>query len=108
MSEGEVFVRAARGAGALSAQNAINALLGLVFFMVFARVVSKAEMGAYGAVYLILSVLIIVGNFGLGFAASHFLPFYYGRNEAGRMLTVSKRIFMLSLIFGIVLLVASL
>ena len=76
--------------------------------MVFARVVSRAEMGAYGAVYLILSVLIIVGNFGLGFAASHFLPFYHGRNEAGKMLVVSKRILMLSLTFGIVLLVASL
>jgi O-antigen/teichoic acid export membrane protein len=108
LSEGEVFVKAARGAGALGAQNIASVLLALVFFMVFARMVSKAEMGAYGAVYLILSVLIIVGNFGLGFAASHFLPFYHGRNETSKMLSASKRILLLSTILGVVLLAVSL
>jgi O-antigen/teichoic acid export membrane protein len=106
--EDGVFVRAARGTGVLGAQNIASVLLGLAFFMVFARVVSRTEMGTYGAVYLILSILIIVGNLGLSFAASHFLPFYYGKNETGKILAVSRLILMLSLMLGIVLLIVSL
>jgi len=107
LAEDGVFVRAARGAGALGAQNAASTLLGLVFFMVFARVVGRGELGVYGAVFLILSVLVIVGNLGLGYAASHFIPFYLGRGEAGRIDAASKRILISSLGLATVLLLVS-
>ena len=107
MSEEGVFVRAARGAGALGVQNAVNALLGLMFFMFFARLVSVGEMGVYGAASLVMSVLVIVGNFGFGFAASHFIPFYQGRSDVGKVLAVSKLIVVLTTVFGGILFAAS-
>jgi O-antigen/teichoic acid export membrane protein len=96
--EDGVFVRAARGAGALSLQNFASTLLGLVLFMVFARMVSKTEMGVYGAVMLVFSIITIVGGLGLSFTASRFIPYYYGRSEPGKVYVVFKRILMVSLL----------
>jgi O-antigen/teichoic acid export membrane protein len=104
--EDGVFVRAARGAGALSIQSIASTLLGLVLFMVFARMVSKTEMGVYGAVTLVLSVVTIAGSLGLSYAASRFIPYYYGRGELGMIWTASKRILMASLLPTIAVFIA--
>ena len=103
----EVFIKAARGAGVLSIQSVVNSLLGLAFFMFFARVISKTEMGVYGAAFLVLSILVIVGNLGLVFTASRFPSYYQGRSEPYIILAVSKKILLLSLTSGMVLLAAS-
>jgi len=107
LAEEEVFIRAARGTGALSLQSIVNSLLGLAFFMVFARMVSKAEMGVYGAAFLVFSLLAIIGNLGLSFAATRFPPYYHGRHDAENVLASSKRILVLTLALSTALLAAS-
>ena len=96
LAESEIFVRA-KDAGALSFQSILNTLLGLVFFMFFARVVSKADMGVYGGVMLVWNALSILGGLGLVFAASHFIPYFYGRSQYGGVLKTSKYILLVSL-----------
>lgn len=64
--------------------------------MVFARAVSRVEMGVYGAVNLALWMLMIVGSLGLSFSASRFIPHFFGRGDHGRVWRVSKRILTVS------------
>jgi len=96
--EEEVFVRAVRGTGVLSGQSVINTFLDLALFMFFARIVSRYEMGVYGAVLLVYMVLAILGSLGLSFAASHFLPHFYGKNEYRKVKSTVERILTITLV----------
>jgi len=75
--------------------------------MVFARFVSKAEMGVYGAALLVLGLLGIIGNLGLSYAASRFPPFYAGRSDVGNVLASCKHILLLTLFSSIAVFTAS-
>ncbi|OYT55949.1 MAG: hypothetical protein B6U77_00710 [Candidatus Hecatellales archaeon ex4484_218] len=98
MAEEDILVRAARGTGALGSQNILTSILGLVFFMFFARIVSKTEMGVYGAVFLVYTILTYVGCLGLNFAASHFIPHFYGKNKIKKIHLTIKYILAISVI----------
>ncbi|MFH1328019.1 MAG: oligosaccharide flippase family protein [Candidatus Bathyarchaeota archaeon] len=76
-----VMTRAASGASILSMQSFINTLLGALFFMYMVRVLTKEDMGIYGAVTLVISIAAIVGILGLNYAAARYLPHFSGKNE---------------------------
>jgi len=76
-----VIIRTARGAGALSAQSIITSLMGTAFFMMMARILSKAEMGIYNAVFLISTILSVASLLGMDFATMRYISYYNGKND---------------------------
>lgn len=96
------MVKAARGVGALSIQSAANSLLGFLFFMLFARMVSRTEMGVYATVTLIFTILAFTGTLGLDFAAARFIPHFKGKNEQDKASFAAKRILLVTLASAII------
>lgn len=88
--------KAARGTGVLALQSGVNALLGTLLFMYAARVLTKTEIGVYGAVTLVSSVTMIIGRLGLNTAASRFIPHLYASENLEGAGFVAKRILSLS------------
>lgn len=102
MKETDILLKTAKGASILSTQNMINTLLGFIFFMFFARMISEAEMGIYGGIYMIYMILSIVGVLGLGDAASRFISYYYGAKNLSKASQTAKRILMIVTMSGLV------
>jgi len=98
LEEKNLLVRTAKGATILSAQNFGNIVLGLIFFMVFARMVNKEEMGIYGTVYLFYMILTTIGILGLNSAASRFIAFFYGKGRIDNTIRTIKLILRISVI----------
>ncbi|MFQ5710919.1 MAG: oligosaccharide flippase family protein [Candidatus Geothermarchaeales archaeon] len=96
MVESEVLIRTARGTGVLAVQSVANAILGALFFMFMARILTKAEMGVYGAVTLAYTVAVIAGSLGMDYAASRFIPYLHGRGEYDNAKLAAKHIILLS------------
>jgi O-antigen/teichoic acid export membrane protein len=79
--------RTAIGSITLATQSIINTLLGLVFFIFLARLISQAEMGVYASLLTIIFLFQAAGCLGLPVAASRFIP--KSRSE-GKLEEVSK------------------
>ncbi|MFC1506151.1 oligosaccharide flippase family protein [Thermoproteota archaeon] len=97
MGEDDILIKSARGAGILSTQNLITTLISLIFFMFFARILDKFEMGIYGTVHLIYIILTTIGVLGLRSAASRFISYYNGRNEYQKACLTAKLIIKIAL-----------
>ena len=95
--------KAAKGTGVLAIQSGVNALLGTFLFMYMARVLTKMEMGVYGAIILILTVAGILGRLGLNTAASRFIPHFYGNKSPETAGVVAKNILYLSIVSASIL-----
>lgn len=90
--------RAAKGTGVLVTQSGVNALLGTFLFMYVARVLTKTEMGVYGAITLISTAAAIIGRLGLNTAATRFIPHFYGNKNPEEARLVARQILCLSVI----------
>ena len=65
--------KTARGTLGFVIQNSANSLLGLVLFAVFARFVTKGEMGVYAGFTLTYTLFQTLGVLGLNIAATRFV-----------------------------------
>jgi O-antigen/teichoic acid export membrane protein len=73
MGVGVEASRTARGSADLMVQSTLNSVLGLVFFMVLVRFISKEEMGVYATLHSTFQIFQVIGVFGLMFAGSYFV-----------------------------------
>jgi len=96
MTETSIGVRAAKGTGVLIGQSIVNALLGTIFFMYMVRVLTKTEVGVYGAATLAYTVGITIGTLGLDYAVSRFIPTFYGRGDEAGIKLIAKRVTLFS------------
>jgi len=94
-------VKAARGSIDLMAQSSVNAALGLVFFMILARLISKEEMGVYAALIASIGLFQTFGVFGLNFAAARFVPKLVGENKTPEVGAAALRIVELTAFFSL-------
>jgi O-antigen/teichoic acid export membrane protein len=101
MTEDSTLLRAARGTGILMFESTITTLIGGFFFVFMARVITHEEMGIYGAVMLVSSIVGIVGRLGLETAASRFIPYFYGNRDYSNVFQTFKHILMISLILAL-------
>ena len=67
-------IKTVSGSVRLATQYFANSVLGLVFFIFLARLVTKAELGVYAALMLSYGFFQTIGMLGLNVAAAHFVP----------------------------------
>jgi len=96
-------VKTARGSVELIGQGMANMFLGLLFFIVLARMISKAEMGVYAALNMSYSLFQIIGSLGLNFAAARFVPKFLAEGNRGDASAVARRLIEISVASGIAL-----
>ena len=97
MSSEDVLV-AARGTRDITAQSALNALLGAGLFMFLARILTKEELGLFNSLMLIITLGSIVGALGLDKALGRYIPYFKGKGSAYGSRLAVRRIATLALI----------
>ncbi len=95
--------RTAKGAGVLAIQSAASTLLSTFLFMFAARILTRQEMGVYGAVTIVLTITSIVGRFGLNTAALRFIARLYGKENSKGASFIAKRTLILSTLSAFIL-----
>jgi len=96
-------VKTARGSVELIVQGIANIFLGLLFFIVLARMISKAEMGVYAALTMSYSLFQIIGSLGLNVAAARFVPKFLAEGNRRDASAVARRLIEISVASGIAL-----
>jgi len=96
-------VKTARGSVELIGQGMANIFLRLFFFIVLARMISKAEMGVYAALNMSYSLFQIIGSLGLNFAAARFVPKFLAEGNGRDASAVARRLIEISVASGIAL-----
>jgi len=96
-------VKTARGSVELIVQGMANIFLGLLFFIVLARMISKAEMGVYAALTMSYSLFQIIGSLGLNVAAARFVPKFLAEGNRRDASAVARRLIEISVASGIAL-----
>ena len=102
MSE-DLAIKTAKGTTAIGVQTTVNALLGLLLFMMFARFVTKTEMGVYGGLMLIFGILGMLGILGMDLAVSRYIPYLHGKNKENLISTVLKKTLLVTLTSSLIL-----
>ena len=98
--------RTVGGSVALAFQSAVNSVLGLVFFIFLARLISQAEMGIYASLLLAMALFQTVGPLGLPVAAARFIPKSMGEGRNDQVSIYVTSIVVVSFVSGIALSVA--
>lgn len=88
-------VRTVRGSVTLGLQSSANTVLGMVFFVILARLISVEEMGVYAALTFAYGFLGVVGSFGLQIAGARFVPKLLAENKKDEAAAAAKRIVVL-------------
>lgn len=87
--------RVPRGTAYVSAQNALNFLVGLIFYMVVARILPTEDIGSIAALTFVYSTVPAIIPLALPTAAAKFVSEYLGRGEsekAGAVVSAIKKI----------------
>ncbi len=95
-------LKTTRGSVSLMAQSALNSALGLVFFILLARLITKPEMGIYTALISTYGVLSVVGVFGLSGAAARFIPELIAEGSSEKASSAAITIIKISVISSII------
>ncbi|MEM4251213.1 MAG: oligosaccharide flippase family protein, partial [Candidatus Bathyarchaeia archaeon] len=95
--------KTARGALGFVVQNSANSLLGLLLFAVFARFVTKSEMGVYAGFSFTVTLFQTLGILGLNVAAPRFVAKLLAEGKRGAASAAARTILLLSLGSGAVL-----
>jgi O-antigen/teichoic acid export membrane protein len=92
--------RVARGATYLFAQGFINALFGVIYFVVLTHALSDRpeEMGVFALLFFILMLPQILGTFALPSAAVKFISQYLAENKFDKAKSVVVRILQIGLL----------
>ncbi|MEM3507603.1 MAG: oligosaccharide flippase family protein [Candidatus Bathyarchaeia archaeon] len=95
------FLKTAKGSLGFMLQNSINSLLGLGFFIILARMISKDEMGVYTGLMVTYSLFQVSGLTGLSSTAARFIAKYLAEGDLTNASTSAKKILQLGTIFSI-------
>jgi O-antigen/teichoic acid export membrane protein len=98
--------RTAGGSVALAFQSAVNCVLGLVFFIFLARLISQAEMGIYASLLLAMALFQTLGPLGLPVAAARFIPKSIGEGKNDQTSIYITNIIVVSFVSAIAFSVA--
>jgi len=96
-------VKTARGSVELIVQGMANIFLGLIFFIVLARMISKDGMGVYAALTMSYSLFQIIGSLGLNVAAARFVPKFLAEGNRRDASAIARRLIEISVASGIAL-----
>lgn len=91
--------RVPRGTAYVSVQNALNFLVGLIFYMVVARILPREDIGAISALTFVYLAVPAIIPLALPTAAAKFVSEYLGRGESGKAGAVVSAI--KKIVFGI-------
>lgn len=92
MSEdSEIFTNAAKGAGTLAIQGALNATLGAALFMYMARVLTREELGVYAAISILVAVASFVASISMDVAMARFIPKLLGEKKLSTASATAKK-----------------
>jgi len=105
MNETEA-ARTVGGSVALAFQSAVNSVLGLVFFIFLARLISQAEMGIYASLLLAMALFQTLGPLGLPVAAARFIPKSMGEGRNDQVSIYVTNIIVVSFVSAIAFSVA--
>ena len=94
--------RVARGATYMFIQGFANAAIGLIYFVVLARILSQEEMGVFALLFFILSLPQVFGLFSLPSAAIKYIPQYLTEGNYDKAKSVVIRVLQISLLASIV------
>jgi len=94
--------KTARGTLGFVIQNSANSLLGLVLFAVFARFVTKGEMGVYAGFTLTYTLFQTLGVLGLNIAATRFVAKSLAEGYGAAASAVARKIILISLGAGVI------
>jgi O-antigen/teichoic acid export membrane protein len=92
--------RTAGGSVALALQSAVNSVLGLVFFIFLARLISQVEMGVYASLLLAMALFQTAGPLGLPVAAARFIPKSIGEGRNDQVSIYVTSIIVVSFVSG--------
>jgi O-antigen/teichoic acid export membrane protein len=99
MSEdSEIFANAAKGAGALAIQGALNAILGATLFMYMARVLTAKELGIYAAINILIAVASWAALIAMDMAMARFIPKLLGERKFSTASATAKRILRITVL----------
>jgi O-antigen/teichoic acid export membrane protein len=96
-------LKTTRGFINLVVQSLINAFLGLLFFIVLARLITKSEMGVLAVLGFTYGLLQTVGCFRLNTAAARFVPKFLGEGDVDKASAAAKGMIQIVMVFSIVL-----
>ena len=99
----EDLIRTARGAGIISAQSFITALIGTILFIFIARSITQVEMGIYGVLYLILGIAGRIGVLGLDYGATRYIPYLRAKGKRAKSVQTAKRVITISILSAVVI-----
>ncbi|MEM3061164.1 MAG: oligosaccharide flippase family protein, partial [Candidatus Bathyarchaeia archaeon] len=94
-------LKTAKGSLGFILQNSINSLLGLGFFMILARVISRDEMGVYAGLMMTYALFQTSGLTGLSVTAARFVSKHLAEGDSSNASASAKRILQLGAIFSI-------
>ena len=86
----------------LMIQSALNSALGLIFFILLARLITKSEMGVYAALMSTYGVFVVVGTFGLTGAAARFIPKLVAEGSSGKASSAAITIIKISILSSLI------
>jgi len=92
------MLKAAKGTRDLALQSMVNALLGMLIFAFIARVLSREELGIYAALSITLSIAVILGVFGLDYAAARYIPYLKGQGNKLSVIATERRLAKVAII----------
>ncbi|MGQ9543321.1 MAG: oligosaccharide flippase family protein [Candidatus Bathyarchaeia archaeon] len=92
--------RTVKGTLGFIVQSSTNSLLGLVLFAIFARFVSKGEMGAYAGLTFTVTLMQLAGVFGMNTAATRFTAKLLAEGEKVEASGVARTILTTSTLLG--------
>ncbi len=101
-SEIRPTTRVARGVTYLFIQGLVNAVIGLIYFVVLARILSQEEMGVFALLFFILSIPQVFGLFSLPSAAVKFMSKYIAKGDYDNTRAVVKRVLQISILMAVV------
>lgn len=104
-------VRVTRGTLYISAQSALSFAVGLIFYMIVARILPREDIGALSALTFVYVTVPILAQLALPVAATKYISEYLGRGEVDKAAavasTVKKLVVGLSLVVLAVMLLLS-
>jgi len=95
------LLKTAKGSLGFILQNSINSLLGLGFFIILARMISKDEMGIYAGLAVTYALFQTSGLTGLSATAARFVSKHLAEGDFITASASAKRILQLGAIFSI-------
>jgi len=87
-----------RGTISLGLQGSINTAMGLLFFVILARLITKEEMGVYATILFTSGAFMAAGALGLNVAAARFVPKLLAEGKGREASGVAKRILQVALV----------